>query len=325
MKGLQCGRLLGHHEGLVVGEHDAARPDANGVGPCGNGGHQHGRNRSSNAWHRVVFGHPKAVVTPFLGPLGALQYPVQGFRSRKPVPGVGAVEDGNSGKGKGHTAGTTPAEEEFRLTAGRRPKCRYSFRCCSSIRRTIIVMKHHQTAYYAAAAALTLVVAPLALALPAVSLAVPCASPLLATAAVNVCAPTATASAPASAPVQPVPSEPSPSPTLSAARQVRPAAPGNVVAPPAPSARVRVPSTTAAITQVAEASGPAPAASPASAATPPVPTAPALTAADDTSPASTDGAPRVLVGACLLVLGGLLVAVSAAIGLKRPDRAFPWP
>jgi S-DNA-T family DNA segregation ATPase FtsK/SpoIIIE len=120
-------------------------------------------------------------------------------------------------------------------------------------------------------------------------------------------------------------SEPSPSPTLSAARQVRPAAPGNVVAPPAPSApRVRVPSTTAAITPAAEASGPAPAASPASAATPTVPTAPALTAADDTSPASTNGAPRVLVGACLLVLGGLLVAVAAAIGLKRPDRAFPW-
>jgi hypothetical protein len=54
------------------------------------------------------------VVTPFLGPLGPFQHPVQGVRSRKPVAGVGTVENGNSGKGKGHTAGTTPGAEEFR-------------------------------------------------------------------------------------------------------------------------------------------------------------------------------------------------------------------
>jgi hypothetical protein len=64
----------------------------------------------------MVFGHPEAVVTPFLGPLGAFEHPVQGFRIRKAVAGVGAVKKGNPGKGKGHTAGTTPVEEEFRPT-----------------------------------------------------------------------------------------------------------------------------------------------------------------------------------------------------------------
>lgn len=82
--------------------------------PGSNGGHQHGRNGTGNAWHRVVLCNPEAVVTPFLGPLGPFQHPVQGVRSRKPVPCVGTVENGNPGKGKGHTLGTTPGEEEFR-------------------------------------------------------------------------------------------------------------------------------------------------------------------------------------------------------------------
>ena len=82
--------------------------------PGSNGGHQHGRNGTGNAWYRVVLCDPKAVVTPFLGSLGPFQHPVQGVRSRKPVPGVGTVENGNPGKGKSHTAGTTQGVEEFR-------------------------------------------------------------------------------------------------------------------------------------------------------------------------------------------------------------------
>ncbi|MCU1573306.1 MAG: putative rane protein [Micrococcaceae bacterium] len=97
MQSLQRGRLFGHHEWLVVGKHDASGTDADGVRPGSNGGHQHGRNRTGDPWHRVVLCDPEAVVTPFLGPLGPFQHPVQGVRSRKPFPGVGTVENGNPG------------------------------------------------------------------------------------------------------------------------------------------------------------------------------------------------------------------------------------
>jgi hypothetical protein len=99
----------------VVREHNAARTDADGVRPGGNGGHQDGRNRSVDAWNRVVFGYPKAVVTQFLRLPGPFEDAVQGFPSGKPGPGVGTVENGNPGKGKGHTPGTTPDRDEFRV------------------------------------------------------------------------------------------------------------------------------------------------------------------------------------------------------------------
>ncbi|MDH6676434.1 hypothetical protein M2284_000622 [Rhodococcus sp. LBL1] len=58
--------LFGDDERLVVGQHDAARPDPDGVGDGGDLSDHHCGCGAGDAWHRVVFGEPEAVVAePF--------------------------------------------------------------------------------------------------------------------------------------------------------------------------------------------------------------------------------------------------------------------
>ena len=63
---LQGAELLGDDEGRVVGQHDAARSDAQGGGGVGQVGDQDGRRRAGDGGHPVVLRHPQSVVAePF--------------------------------------------------------------------------------------------------------------------------------------------------------------------------------------------------------------------------------------------------------------------
>src|SRR5690606_37232135 len=69
----QRAELLGNDERRVVGQHDAARPDANRRGAGRHVGDDDGRGGTGDARHVVVLGQPEAAVAERLGALRQLQ------------------------------------------------------------------------------------------------------------------------------------------------------------------------------------------------------------------------------------------------------------
>ena len=73
---------LGHDQRRVVGQHDAARADADALrAPC-DMAHQHGRGRTGDAGHVVVFGQPVAGEAEGFGLLGGAQGDGEGLGHR---------------------------------------------------------------------------------------------------------------------------------------------------------------------------------------------------------------------------------------------------
>ena len=73
IKAGQRAELLGNHQGRVVGQHDAARADPNGLGAARDmADHDRGRSRG-DAGHVVMLGQPKAVIALCLGMAGKVQ------------------------------------------------------------------------------------------------------------------------------------------------------------------------------------------------------------------------------------------------------------
>lgn len=188
--------------------------------------------------------------------------------------------------------------------------------------RRMIGMTTAKRAYYLGTASLAFLVAPIALALPA--LADTCGPGLVGISPVNLCP---------AVPPQPAHSA-SPSPTAPASPPGPSTAPGVVVHPIPAGTRAPLPPRT---TQTAAAPAPGrgspdngggtampPAAVPAASGTAAAPTTPAAAAADyedavvSQAPAERGYGSRA--GAYLLTLGGLLMTVSAAFGLKRSGR-----
>ena len=85
---LQRAELLGNHQRGMVGQHDAAGPDADARGAAGHMRHDNRRGRTGNAGHAVVLGQPVTLEAPAFGVLRQVQGVAQGLR------GVAALHDG---------------------------------------------------------------------------------------------------------------------------------------------------------------------------------------------------------------------------------------
>lgn len=97
---LQGAELLGDDQGRVVGQHDAARTEADALGVGGEMGQDHGRGRGRHSGHGVVFCDPVAVEAAVLGQLGDLHAGAEG------VGGGAAGADGHQIEDrKGHGGG----------------------------------------------------------------------------------------------------------------------------------------------------------------------------------------------------------------------------
>ena len=78
----QRSELLGDDVGRVVREHDASRPDPNGLGAFGDMT-EHDRCRGAgDAGHIVMLRHPDALIAPFLGVSGEVAGVVERARAR---------------------------------------------------------------------------------------------------------------------------------------------------------------------------------------------------------------------------------------------------
>jgi hypothetical protein len=87
VKGGQGTELLGHHQGRVVGQHDAAGADPDTGSLAGDMAHQHGGGGAGDAVQVVVFRQPEALEAEALPMAG------QGDRVGDGVGGVETATD----------------------------------------------------------------------------------------------------------------------------------------------------------------------------------------------------------------------------------------
>ena len=87
-KGGQGAELFGNRQRRVVGQHDAARADANRLGGGRQLPDQHRRGRAGHAVHIVVFGDPEAAVAEGVGML------CEGNALPQGIAGIAAFDDG---------------------------------------------------------------------------------------------------------------------------------------------------------------------------------------------------------------------------------------
>jgi hypothetical protein len=95
--GVQCGegaKLLGHDEGRVVGQHHAARAEADALRVGGDVGDEHRGRRRGDAVDVVVLGVPHAAIAQGLGGLGEAHRAFEALAGCLPLADVGEVEDG---------------------------------------------------------------------------------------------------------------------------------------------------------------------------------------------------------------------------------------
>ena len=102
---LQGSKLLGDHQGRVVGEHDPARAHPHAVGLSGHLTDQHGGRRGGDSLHAVVLGEPVAVVTQRLDVPGEGHRLLQGLSGIRAAPNRYDVQDGE----RSHEPMNTPA------------------------------------------------------------------------------------------------------------------------------------------------------------------------------------------------------------------------
>ena len=94
VKGRQSAELLGDHQGRVVGQHDAAGPDADGGGARRHMADHQGRRGAGDARHVVMFGQPETLVAEPLGVLRQFARSMQSLGHRATVDDVAQIEDG---------------------------------------------------------------------------------------------------------------------------------------------------------------------------------------------------------------------------------------
>ena len=87
-QGLQRAELFGHDQRRVIGQHDAARADADALRPRRHMADDDGGRGAGDAGHVVVFGQPEPPVAQAVGGLGEGQVLVEG------AAGVAAFDDG---------------------------------------------------------------------------------------------------------------------------------------------------------------------------------------------------------------------------------------
>ena len=80
VKRLQRAELLGDDQWRVIGQHDAARSDADRPGARGNGADHHGGRGAGDARHVVMFGQPEPLVAPPFGMLREIERIAEGLR-----------------------------------------------------------------------------------------------------------------------------------------------------------------------------------------------------------------------------------------------------
>jgi len=68
----QCGKLLRHHQRLVVRQLHTARAQPDPVGPCSQDRGEHGRAGTAAPPHSMVFRKPEAAIAEVIGSLGNL-------------------------------------------------------------------------------------------------------------------------------------------------------------------------------------------------------------------------------------------------------------
>ncbi len=91
---LEDPELLGHDQGLVIGQHHPARPDPDAPGGRGDGGGQDGRRGARDPGHTMVLRHPEAVIPKLLDLPREPHGVTQRLGGRMPLAGAGPVEDG---------------------------------------------------------------------------------------------------------------------------------------------------------------------------------------------------------------------------------------
>ena len=101
---LEQGKLLGDHEGGVIGQHHAARSDADAGRRGGEVGHQHRRRGAGDRRHVVMLGDPEAVVPEVLG--APREHGRLGQRGRR-ARTVGHHGEIENGRRHGHAVGVT--------------------------------------------------------------------------------------------------------------------------------------------------------------------------------------------------------------------------
>ena len=80
--------------GGVVGQHDPARPDADGRGAAGDVPDDDGGGGAGDAGQVVMLGHPEACVAPALGVPGQVEAVAEGLGRAAALPDRRQVEDG---------------------------------------------------------------------------------------------------------------------------------------------------------------------------------------------------------------------------------------
>ena len=86
--------LLGDHQRRVVGQHDAAGPNADRLRAGRDMGHDHGGGGTGDAGHVVMFGEPVAAVAPILGVAREVERVGKGGGDVAAFGDGGEVEDG---------------------------------------------------------------------------------------------------------------------------------------------------------------------------------------------------------------------------------------
>lgn len=92
-QGGQGAELLGDDQRGVVGQHDAAGPDADAVGGGGHLADHDGGGRTGHARNAVVLGQPVLPVAPPVGMPGQIDGVTEGLADRPAIADRGQVED----------------------------------------------------------------------------------------------------------------------------------------------------------------------------------------------------------------------------------------
>ena len=95
----QGAKLLGDHQGRMIGEHDAPGSDPDGRGSAGHMADEHRGRRAADAWQAVVLGQPEPPVPPRLGMLRQVQGIAEGLACGAARADGREIEDGEGDHG----------------------------------------------------------------------------------------------------------------------------------------------------------------------------------------------------------------------------------
>ena len=115
----QRAELFGDGQGRVVGQHDAARADADGRRPFRHVARHHRGRRRCDARHVVVFGEPVSVIAPALRVLGEVTRVAKGLARVRAVRHGAKVEDREGDHG-GSAGMRRPGRSDSRWDGGGR-------------------------------------------------------------------------------------------------------------------------------------------------------------------------------------------------------------